>query len=155
MSHTNNNSRDGLDKYAIVYDDSVQMMWSGRVYRIIALRDIPEHNVKKGDRGGYVAGYHNLSQDGAAWVGDDAQVGHNARVTGNALVNKSAFIIGDTFIGGNALVTDSSIVTDDAVVTDHAIVRGQAWLVHHSKVFHHAIITNSTIGGYARVCGHS
>ena len=44
------------------------------LYRIQALRDIPEMNVSVGDIGGFVASEKNLSQDGTCWIFRDASV---------------------------------------------------------------------------------
>ena len=44
------------------------------LYRIRALRDIPERGVKSGDLGGWVESELNLSPSGAAWVYGDARV---------------------------------------------------------------------------------
>lgn len=60
------------------------------LHRIRALIDIPEHDVKAGDFGGWVEAETNLSQNGAAWVADSALVMDSARVTGKARVMDSA-----------------------------------------------------------------
>lgn len=60
------------------------------LHRICAVRDIPEHNVKAGDLGGWIEAERNLSQKGAAWVADSALVMDSARVTGKARVMDSA-----------------------------------------------------------------
>ena len=62
------------------------------LYRIRALRDIPEHGVVAGDLGGWVESEANLSQDYNAWVSGDAHVYGNARVTDNARVSGSACV---------------------------------------------------------------
>ena len=54
------------------------------LYRIRALRDLPDQGVRAGDLGGYVAGTHNLG--GNAWVSDRGQVFGNGRVSGNGRV---------------------------------------------------------------------
>lgn len=54
------------------------------LHRIRALIDIPEHDVKAGDLGGWIEAERNLSQNGAAWVTGSAWV------TGEALVTNSA-----------------------------------------------------------------
>ena len=54
------------------------------LFRIIALKDFK--NVKAGTVGGYIASEINLSQDGDAWVYDNAQVYGDAWVSGNAQV---------------------------------------------------------------------
>ena len=48
------------------------------LHRIRALRDIPRFGVKAGELGGFVEGENNLSQDGDAWVFDNAEVYGNA-----------------------------------------------------------------------------
>jgi hypothetical protein len=45
-----------------------------RMYRIKALRDIPAHNVKAGDLGGWVNRRNILSHEGDCWIGDEAKV---------------------------------------------------------------------------------
>lgn len=44
------------------------------LHRIRALIDIPEHDVKAGDLGGWLETEENLSHNGAAWVTDSALV---------------------------------------------------------------------------------
>lgn len=58
------------------------------LHRIRALIDIPEHDVKAGDLGGWIEAESNLSQKGAAWVTDSACVTGKARVSGNARIMK-------------------------------------------------------------------
>ena len=50
------------------------------LHRIRALIDIPEHDVKVGDLGGWIEAERNLSQKGAAWVTGSAWVTGKARV---------------------------------------------------------------------------
>lgn len=50
------------------------------LHRIRAVRDIPEHNVKAGDLGGWLETEENLSHNGAAWVMNSAYVMGKARV---------------------------------------------------------------------------
>lgn len=54
------------------------------LHRIRATRDLPHHDVKCGDLGGWVESTDNLSD--RAWVSGDAQVSGNARVFDNAQV---------------------------------------------------------------------
>ncbi|HDS5897108.1 TPA: hypothetical protein QH087_003855 [Escherichia coli] len=42
-------------KFEILWNEA-QHTKDGTLYRIYALRDIPQHNVKAGDRGGWIAG---------------------------------------------------------------------------------------------------
>lgn len=61
-------------------------------YRLQALRDIPEHNVKAGDLGGYVTKKKNLSQEGPCWIGGEAQVIGNVKVSERAYIGGSAVV---------------------------------------------------------------
>ena len=54
------------------------------LYRIKSLKDFKD--VRKGDIGGFIQGYHNLSQSGNCWIYNNAQVFNRARVFGNAIV---------------------------------------------------------------------
>ena len=68
------------------------------VHRIKALVDIPRHNVKAGDLGGFVSHEKILSQKGSCWVGGDAIAANpkwQTRITENALVEGQAFISGN------------------------------------------------------------
>lgn len=56
------------------------------LYRLQALRDIPEHGVKTGDWGGYVTKNVSLSHEGSCWIGGEAQV------LGSVVVSDSAYI---------------------------------------------------------------
>ena len=68
-------------KYEILQGHSVRLVpYHITCYRIRALRDIPQQNVKAGDLGGYVEGEHNLSQDGDAWIRDGICVFGPARI---------------------------------------------------------------------------
>ena len=83
-------------------------IWFGHtLHRIRAIKKIKLDmftTVKPGDLGGWLEKESNLSQDGNAWVSDDA------RVYGNAWVSDDARVY------GNAWVSDDARVSDDAVV---------------------------------------
>lgn len=72
------------------------------LYRIRALKDFSD--VKKGDLGGYVEGYHNLTQEGDAWIYDEA------KVFGKSLVADNAKVTGRVRVLGHALVKDEAIL---------------------------------------------
>lgn len=59
------------------------------LHRIRALIDIPEHDVKAGDLGGWIEEEFNLSHDGAAWVRGEAWVSGKARVSGEARITST------------------------------------------------------------------
>ena len=102
-------------KYEMLQDQTIE--WRGRtLYRIRALRDFGD--VHAGDVGGYIECERNLSQDGNAWVYDDARVSGDARVYGNARV------CGDARVYGNARVCDNAWVCGNALVCGDACVYG-------------------------------
>lgn len=78
------------------------------LHRIRAVRDIPEHNVKAGDLGGWLETEENLSHNGAAWVMNSAYVMGKARVMGKALVADSALVMDSAYVTGKARVMDAS-----------------------------------------------
>ena len=82
------------------------------LHRIRALIDIPLHDVKAGDLGGWIEAERNLSQEGSAWVADEAWV------TGSAWVTDSAWVTGAACVTGSARVTGKAWVTGKACVMD-------------------------------------
>lgn len=90
------------------------------LHRIRALIDIPEHDVKAGDLGGWLETEENLSHNGAAWVTDSALVMDAAWVTGSARVMDSARVTGKALVMGSAWVTGSARVMGEALVTNSA-----------------------------------
>ena len=96
------------------------------LHRIRALRNIPRYGVKSGDLGGWIEAESNLSQDGDAWVSDDARVYGNAKVYGNARVCGDAWVYGDAWVFGNAWVSGDARVYGNALVNGNAEVSGNA-----------------------------
>ena len=86
-------------KYILIKDDILK-----NCYRPKAVKDFS--NVSKGEIGGIVAGYHNLSHKGKCWVYDDANVSGNARISENAKVCSGARVFEGTIICGNARIKD-------------------------------------------------
>lgn len=86
---------------------------------IVALIDIPQHDVKAGDTGGRVDSYQNLSQDGTSWIGKHACVLDNASVTGNAYVTDTSILLGNVWVGDSACVYGRSVLMGDVEV-DHS-----------------------------------
>lgn len=85
---------------------------TARFYRLQALRDIPEHNVKAGDLGGYVTKKKNLSQEGSCWIGGEAQVIGDVQVSDRA------------YIGGQAVVRVYSVFMQAYAVSPIVIKGG-------------------------------
>lgn len=129
--------------------------------RIQALVDIPLHNVKAGDLGGYVENQSCLSHDDSCWIGGDAYVGSLNRegllgkiypaVRGNALVTGTSVLI-KSVVNQCAMVTENSYLKN-SVASGYSFTAGGACLdksglyeyaVADGLVFiHYATITNS------------
>ena len=88
------------------------------LHRIKALESFGR--VEKGELGGWIESEKNLSQDGDAWVFDNATVRGNAKVRGNATVD------GNAAVGGNAIVSDNAIVSGNATISGYATINGNA-----------------------------
>lgn len=116
------------------------------LHRIRALIDIPEHDVKAGDLGGWIEAERNLSQKGAAWVRGDAVVTGAAWVTDSARVTDSACVTGSACVTDEARVTGKAWVRGNAVVTDEARVTGKALVTGEARV-----TGNALVRGNARV----
>lgn len=89
-------------KYELVHNESIKNSQGTTVYRIRALVDIPKHDIKAGDLGGWIEGEWNLSQDNACWAGGYACVSGSSRVSGGALVAGRAAVDGCAKISGDA-----------------------------------------------------
>lgn len=90
------------------------------LHRIRALRDIPTHDVSRGDLGGFVESEANLDQVGEAWVGDDAQVFGSAWVSDTARVSEPqhALTIGPI---GSENVSITAFRTEKDVAIGHHV----------------------------------
>lgn len=115
-------------KYELLFDN-VGFIGSTKVYRIRALKDFAD--VKKGDLGGYVSGYNNLTHQGTSWVygPQEDQVAPNA----------TAYVIG------------SSVVMEHAVVFDTASVSGESILAGHCRIGGDCTVHSCFIDGKAQI----
>ena len=113
------------------------------LHRIRALRDIPRHGVKAGDLGGLVEEENNLSQDGDAWISDDARVSGNACVFGYACVHDNARIYGYACVSGDAKIFGNTCVLGDAWIFDDACVYGDACIFGDACVYGDAYISGN------------
>lgn len=118
------------------------------LHRIRAMRDFGI--VKAGDLGGWIEGEDNLSHDGMAWVGGEAQITGTALIEGNARVSGNARVGDNARVGGNALVIDAALVYGNARVTDIAFVGGDARVGGEAQVTGTALVE-----GNARVEGNA
>src|SRR5690606_31319726 len=99
-------------------------------------------SVVKGELGGYIEKEENLSQDGDAWVYENARVFGNARISGNARVYENAWVY------ENARVYDDAKVCGNAKVSGNAKVYDNAWICGNAKV-----CGDAEVCGNAEVCG--
>jgi serine acetyltransferase len=128
---------------------------AANMYRIEALRDIPLHGVKAGDLGGYVNSPKVLSQNGSAWIADNAMVLDNVVVQGNA------------YVGGNAIVCSrfsyTYIVLDENTkVMDYAQIliprdgedkKSGTTISGNVEIYGHAVISEvGRISGNVKIC---
>ena len=136
-------------KYSLLLDEPKEAY--GRfLYRIKAEIDIPEWNVKAGDKGGWIESEENLSQEDSAWVTDDARVYENAQIFGNARISEYAWVHGNALIYDNAQVCGSAEVYDDARVYGNAEVRCGARIYDEARVYGDVVIGGITfVGGEA------
>lgn len=107
------------------------------LFRIKRLRD--------GLIGGFVSGYHNLSQDGDCFIYDDACVYNKAEVSDDAIVCDKANVFDNASVSCKAKVKDDSHVYDNAMVSGESVIYGQA------TVRDAAIVWDSYVAG--DVCG--
>ena len=110
-------------KYILIKDDT-NLCSNRPYYRLEALKDFGD--VKRGDQGGYIQYYRNLSQFGNCWVYDYAIVFGKARVFDNAKVKGCAQVYENARIFGNAKVLDFSYVQRNSKIFDNAIIYGHA-----------------------------
>lgn len=109
-----------------------------RLRRVRALRSFG--SIQEGEVGGWVEKEENLSDEGWAWISDDAMVMGNARVQddakvfGYAKINGNAIIQGDAYVSDYAVVNCNAVVTDNAYIRDHAIVSGNARIAGKVRV---------------------
>ena len=120
-----------------------------KLFRIKAL--IEFGNVKAGELGGFVEKEENLSQDGNAWVYDNARVYGDARVCGDACVYDNARVYGDACVCGDACVYGDACVCGNACVYGDARVYGDACVCGDARVCGDACVYGDA--GYATVHG--
>ena len=127
-----------IKKYELILDDTIDF-FGQKLFRIRALTSFG--NVEAGDLGGYIQKEENLSENGDAWVYDDARVSGDTKVSGNARVSGNAWVSGDTKVYGNARVygdaevSGDASVSGDAKVYGNAKVSGNAWVCVHAEVY--------------------
>lgn len=156
-------------KYCLLESDSITIddyPYKGRkttLYRIKALKNFDlsfviykegsfvRKTVLDGELGGYVESEDNLSQEGSAWIFDDARVYGKARVGGNALVFDRAKVFddasvrGDAHVYGNAQVYQEAEAFSNARVYDYARIRGRSKVYDQAEVYGNAQIHEDSV----------
>lgn len=107
-----------MKKYEIDRTDKIRFL-GNTLYRIRALKNF--EGVEKGDLGGYVAGYKNLSQKGNSWVKAPAMVLNNAKILDNATVS------GPSVVGDEAQIYNEMRI-NGALIYGTAKVYGKTWV---------------------------
>ena len=110
------------------------------LYRIRALKEIPNTKVKRGDLGGFVEKEENLSQKGTCWIYDSSWVYENAMVKEHAKITGNSRVYGRARVGGHAKIDLSSRILEDATIDGCAIVKtsqiyGEAFVSGNARVF--------------------
>ena len=113
------------NKYIIRTDISKQL-GDNILYRIQSLRQIrpllyannPASGlvIPSGKLGGWVSGYHNLSQDGECWIGEQAMVFQSGSIQQAAYINGHACVYGSAIVAGHAHVYDYAQIFDTSTV---------------------------------------
>lgn len=141
-------------KYELIANKTIRI-GDHVLFRIRALVNIGEI-VKAGDEGGYIETEKNLSQDGTAWIADDAMAFEDAQVMDDAIV------YADAVVSGHAVVSGCAQVHDRARIYDHAVVTGNAQVVGGSEVYGHArvdgnakVVSGAKVFGDAEVFGNA
>lgn len=111
-------------KFELIKNDYISLD-DCTLYRIRALIDF--YDVSAGDLGGYIEKEANLSQEGTAWVYDNARVFGDAKICGQAIVRSC--VSDNAKVYGNACVFGNTIICGDAVIAerDDYIVFKNSW----------------------------
>ena len=147
------------EKYIILGDETYDF-YGNFLYRIQAVKDFSD--VKAGDKGGWVSGYHNLSQEGNCWVYDEAKVYNNARVYENAVILNNVCISDYSQVYGYAMIFDNAYVCEYANIFDKAkvfedtFISGSATIYGETEVFDNVhVYDNAEICGVTQVFGEA
>lgn len=153
-------------KYEIVEEYSRTMPDGTILHRIRALKKLNNcQEVEKGELGGWVEGYHNLSQEGDSWLHDESAAYQNARVFDDAVAFDNATLFGDARmfdvatayhnskvsgnarVGGNSFITDETHITECASLSGNAGAYGKTIMKGDAHATDKIILTDATIGG--------
>lgn len=137
-----------MDKYELTQETKTIYV-TKQYHRIRARKDFLD--IKAGDSGGWIEREENLSQEGNAWICDDAKAGANAQVKGNAMIDGFAHVDGNARVDGNAWVSDDAHVGGNAMIDGHAYVGGDAHVDGNAHISGQAYVESNK--DYAAVDG--
>ena len=80
-------------------------------------------SVMKGDLGGWVEGYNNLSQSDTAWVEGNAMVWGNAKVLNSAWIYDNAQVYGNATVSGLACIYGNAKVYGNSIIHEEIDIR--------------------------------
>ena len=147
-----------MKKYELT--TNTKMCFGRKLYQIKALKDFGD--VKAGDLGGYIEKEENLSQDGTAWVHDNAWVYGDAEVYGNAQIHdiarvyNHAKVCGKAQVYGNAQICGYAEIYDNALVYGDAEIYGDALVYGDAEIYGDACVCdNAEVFDNARVLGNA
>jgi len=161
------------NKYTIKYPPTsrfgFQIGWKRLVASTPFITVDPNVSIQSNAMGGTVNSKDNVSQDGCAWVTEEAAARNNSKIRGNALISGKARVANNAQVEGNARVTDEAEVSENATVSDDAIIQSAAQVYDKAKVCGGAIVGNEysefkvSVHGMdrpkvfdkARICGSS
>lgn len=133
-----------------------------KLFRIVALKDIPSIGIVKGERGGLVQSEDNLSQQGDCWIDYSAVVYGQARVYEDAQIEDSVQVFGRAAVFGASIISDNALIYGNAKVSGHALVSDLARVYDNAQIYGNAqiyddaiVYGNAVVCEYARVCGSS
>jgi UDP-3-O-[3-hydroxymyristoyl] glucosamine N-acyltransferase len=115
-------------------------------YRLKSLKEFGD--VKKGDIGGYIRKYNNLSQFGDCWVYENAMITDDALISENAKIFGSSFISDNARITGNAKIYDCTKVYHNSYITGNTVIKGFVSISSNAEISGNVIIKD-----FARVSG--
>ena len=130
-----------MNKYKLTSETKV--INGVELHRIKALKSFG--NIKEGDLGGWIESEKNLSQDGNAWVYDNAKVRGNATIRGDAWVFDNAEVSGNVIVSENATISENATVRGNATVSGNASVSGNATVEDKAKVDGNAMVCENVI----------
>ena len=140
------------DKYEMKRDGGVgPFAQHNRVYALQDFKLVPNGwQIRQGYKGGVVFDTGSLSQDGCAWIYEDAAVEGLGKVSGNAVLVNSARVKDRSVVSGNAVISGNAKLSNFARVYGNAKISGNAEVYDNAHVY-----GDARVSGDAKVYGDS